>query len=432
MKTIRIACDVKDYLPLEQLEPLQGKLKELALEDRAALRKEILETGFAFPFYIWRPTSKKTKQTRHLIIGGHQRLKVLLELKAEGYSIDLVPVVYILAATLKEALRRVLQDVGQYGRVTKEGLIDFMVDAEITIEDLSASFRIPDLEVGDLVDKDAGSSGAEDDIPAIPVKAKSKIGEIYQLGAHRVMCGDATDAAVVAQLMAEERADMVWTDPPYNVAYEGKTKDALTILNDKMDDSSFFEFLLRSFKSMLASAKPGAPIYIAHADLEGMNFRKAMKEAGWLLKQCLIWKKNSMVMGRQDYHWQHEPILYGWAPGAAHKWYSDRNQVTVLEFDRPTRNGEHPTMKPVALIEYMLGNSSKAGDLVLDLFGGSGSTLIACENTGRACRTMELDPVYVDVIVERWEKFTGRQSKILNGKPAKRKKKAPEAEASEA
>jgi DNA modification methylase len=218
----------------------------------------------------------------------------------------------------------------------------------------------------------------------------------------------------VQKLMGEEKADMVWTDPPYNVAYEGKTKDALKIQNDEMSAESFYQFIYDAYSNMLMFTKPGGAIYVAHADSEGMNFRKALVDSGWLLKQCLIWVKQALVMGRQDYHWKHEPILYGWAPGASHNWYSDRKQTTVLEFDRPSRNAEHPTMMPIELIEYCLTNSCAAKGLVLDLFGGSGSTLIACEKTGRKAALVELDPRYCDVIVARWEKYTGKKASLLN------------------
>jgi site-specific DNA-methyltransferase (adenine-specific) len=205
-------------------------------------------------------------------------------------------------------------------------------------------------------------------------------------------------------------ADLLITDPPYNVAYEGKTEDALTIQNDAMSDADFRQFLRDCYATADAFMRPGAVFYIWHADLEGLNFRAAAQEVNWKVRQCLIWNKNSLVLGRQDYHWKHEPCLYGWKEGAAHYWGSDRAQTTVLDFNRPHRNGEHPTMKPIDLIQYQVENSSKRGDVVLDLFGGSGSTLIACEKTGRCARLMELDPHYADVIVRRWQDFTGQRA----------------------
>lgn len=201
--------------------------------------------------------------------------------------------------------------------------------------------------------------------------------------------------------------DLIVTDPPYNVAYEGKTKDALKIKNDEMSDDNFKTFLFLAYKNMFNMAKSGAAIYVFHADTEGINFRQELINAGFMLKQCCIWVKNSMILGRQDYHWQHEPVLYGWKPGASHKWYSDRSQKTTWFFDKPTKNLEHPTMKPLELVAYPIKNSSKEGDTVLDLFGGSGSTLIACEQLGRKCLMMELDEKYATVIINRWEQLTG-------------------------
>ncbi len=200
------------------------------------------------------------------------------------------------------------------------------------------------------------------------------------------------------------------TDPPYNVAYVGKTTEALKIQNDSMSDTAFRQFLVDAYKAADAAMKPGAVFYVWHADSEGYNFRAAAQDAGWQVRQCLVWNKNSMVMGRQDYQWKHEPCLYGWKEGAAHHWGNDRAQTTVLDFKRPTRNGEHPTMKPVELFAYQIANSSRAGDLVLDSFGGSGTTMIACEQLGRRARLMELAPVYVDVIVRRWQQFTGKKA----------------------
>lgn len=227
---------------------------------------------------------------------------------------------------------------------------------------------------------------------------------------HRVMCGDSTSIEAVETLMDGALADQLITDPPYNVAYTGKTKDALTIQNDSMGDDAFRQFLRDAFVSADAVMKPGAVFYIWHSDSEGFNFRGACKDAGWTVRQCLIWKKSSLIMGRQDYHWKHEPCLYGWKDGAAHLWSTDRKQTTVLEFDKPQRNDLHPTMKPVDLIEYQVMNNTEGEDVVLDLFAGAGSTLIACEKTGRYARMMELDPKYCDVIIRRWQEFTGKQA----------------------
>lgn len=273
----------------------------------------------------------------------------------------------------------------------------------------------------------------------------SRAGDVWICGAHRVACGDSTTRVSVEAAMGGVYADACWTDPPYNVNYEGS---AGKILNDAMDADSFVAFLLDAFAACFAVMKPGSACYVAHADTEGLAFRAAFKSAGFKLSGCLIWRKNALVLGRSPYQWQHEPILFGWKPGAAHRWYGNRKQTTIADLDgtvfglnddgsvtvrvadqsivirgtdlvaepveptviecaRPAASGDHPTMKPTALISRMLRNSTRAGDVVLDLFGGSGSTMIACEQLGRHARLIELDPRFVDVIVKRWEEFTG-------------------------
>lgn len=243
---------------------------------------------------------------------------------------------------------------------------------------------------------------------------KSIRGEIYQLGRHRLMCGDSTSIDDIEKLMDGRKADLFLTDPPYNVDYTGKTKDALKIENDVQDNESFRQFLRDAFSGADAVMRPGACFYIWHADSEGYNFRGACADNGWNVRQCLIWNKNSLVMGRQDYQWKHEPCLYGWKEGAGHTWVSDRKQVTVLDFDRPTKNDIHPTMKPIKLFAYLIENNTEDGDAVLDLFNGSGTTIMACEQTKRCAYTMELDPRYVDAAIDRWEKFTGKKAVKVN------------------
>ena len=298
-----------------------------------------------------------------------------------------------------------------------------------------------------------------DAAPPLTRHAHSKLGDLWQLGQHYVLCGDSTKRAELERLMGGELADVVWTDPPYNVGYEGGTPDALTIENDSMDDTSFRQFLADALRSIAAVMRPGAALYVAHADTEGLNFRSAFKTAGLKLASCLVWKKNSLVLGRSDYQWMHEPILYGWKPGRRHRWFGGRKKTTVQQIgesfgfvrmddgrwqislgdavllidadatveelvptvmfhEKPRRSEDHPTMKPVALIERMLRNSARAGDLVLDAFGGSGSTLIAAEQLGMRAYLCELDPRYCDVIVRRWQEFTGRRAAHAeNGRP---------------
>jgi len=250
----------------------------------------------------------------------------------------------------------------------------------------------------------------EDAVPEPPPEPITKPDDIWILGKHRLMCGDSTSIDHLEKLCDGRQVDMWLTDPPYNVAYEGKTKDALTIKNDSMDDEKFRQFLRDAYTAADAVMKAGAVFYIWHADSEGYNFRGAAKDAGWKVRQCLIWKKSTIVMGRQDYHWKHEPCLYGWKEGAGHLWAADRKQTTILEFDKPSRSAEHPTMKPVALFEYQMLNNTKGGDIVLDSFGGSGTTLVAAEKNGRIAYLMEIDPKYCDVIVKRWEEFTGKKA----------------------
>jgi DNA modification methylase len=250
----------------------------------------------------------------------------------------------------------------------------------------------------------------DDDAPALREAPVAQPGELWRLGEHRLLCGDATVAADLKRVLAGARADLVIIDPPFNVDYEGATKEKLKIQNDRMSDAAFFSFLLKAYQNLAGVTKEGAGIYVFHADTEGSNFRRALVEAGWKLAQCCVWVKQTLVMGRQDYHWQHEPILYGWKPGASHRWFTDRKQTTVWNFDRPTRSTEHPTMKPVDLVSYPILNSSRNGDVVLDTFGGAGSTLIACAKHGRAARLIEIDPRYCDVTIRRWQEWSGEKA----------------------
>lgn len=260
---------------------------------------------------------------------------------------------------------------------------------------------------------------AEEDDYEIPdtIETDIVLGDLFEIGQHRLLCGDSTQTDTFKALFGEQLADLVVTDPPYNVAYEGKTKDKLNIDNDKQSDGDFYQFLYDFYTALGSYTKAGGAWYVWHADLEGYNFRKAMVESGMQIRQCLIWVKNSMVMGRQDYQWKHEPCLYGWKDGAAHGWYSDRKQTTVLNFDRPQRNAEHPTMKPIPLFAYQIGNSSKQGDIVADGFGGSGTTMVACHKMNRKGYLVEFAPKYCQVIIDRMLKLDPTIEIKKNGKP---------------
>jgi site-specific DNA-methyltransferase (adenine-specific) len=315
----------------------------------------------------------------------------------------------IRASELSEAERRefVIKDNTSFGDWDTEMLqADF---SKLELED----WGLDDIEFP-KEEEDAAKEDDYTDEDAANAPTRCTSGDIWRLGDHLLMCGDSTQKGDVFALVgAEGVVDLFLTDPPYNVAYQGGTADKLTIKNDSMEDAAFRGFLTDAFLAADVVMKKGAAFYIWHADSEGLNFRMAVRNAEWDLKQTLIWNKNSLVLGRQDYQWKHEPCLYGWKSGAGHAWFSDRKQTTVIDFDRPKVNAEHPTMKPVGLFGYLIENSSKEGDLVLDLFGGSGTSIIACEQLGRKCRMMELDPRYCDVILDRWEKLTERTAELV-------------------
>lgn len=340
------------------------------------------------------------------IVGGHQRVAALKKM-----GVKEVPVVWVDLDDVEEkALNVALNNPHISGEFddTIAGLLTEIRDG-IGPDDFES------LMLDDLLPPDATlveGNTDPDDVPETPEEPTTKPGDLWVLGDHRLLCGDSTNLQHLERLMAGEKANLWITDPPYNVAYEGKTKDALTIQNDSMSDGDFRQFLRDCYSTADAVLEPGAAFYIWHADSEGYNFRGAAHDVGWQIRQCLIWVKSVLVMGRQDYHWKHEPCLYGWKEGAAHTWNTDRKQTTVLEFEKPARNGEHPTMKPVDLFQYQINNSSKTNSIVLDSFGGSGTTVIACERTARRARIMELDPAYCDVIVKRWEEFTGKKAEL--------------------
>jgi DNA modification methylase len=364
----------------------------------AKVKASLQEFGFRQPLVV---------DTDGVIICGHTRKKAAHEL-----GMTEVPV--LVAADLTPAqvrAYRIADNRTNQEATWVDDLLSLELDElQISDFDLTLTGFDPE-ELAKLFSNGTEEGLTEDDAcPEAPAEPRSVPGDLWILGNHRLVCGDSTIVTDVERLMDGEKADIVWTDPPYNVAYEGKTKDALRIENDSMGDDDFRQFLQDAFATALIATKPGGAIYVAHGDMQSHNFRLAFLAAGWSLRSCLVWAKNSLVLGRGDYQWRHEPILYGWAPGAAHEWHSDRKQTTVLEFDRPSRSTDHPTMKPVPLIEYCLGNSCLPGQRVLDLFGGSGSTLIACEKTSRNARLMEIDPKYCDVIVKRWQDFTGKNA----------------------
>lgn len=286
-------------------------------------------------------------------------------------------------------------------------------DIDLLTEELQGlDLSMFDFEWDFIEDPTESAEITEDEAPDVdktndPI---SKFGQIWKLGRHRLMCGDSTSEENVKALLGGAKADLLLTDPPYGVDYTGKTKDALKIQNDAKTDEEMIEFLSSAFRAADSVMKPGAVFYIWYAGTKEHAFDKACRLVDWEIRQTLIWAKNTMVMGRQDYQWKHEPCIYGWKGGAGHLWASDRKQTTILEFDRPTANKEHPTMKPIALFDYQIQNNTKGGDIVLDLFGGSGTTIMACEQNGRNACVMEYDPKYVDVIIKRWENFTGEKA----------------------
>lgn len=387
-------------IKIESLKPAEyNPRKDLKPEDEEyqKIKKSITEFGYVAPVIV---------NSNMTVIGGHQRLKVLKEL---GYT-EVECVVVDLDQEKEKALNIALNKIsGDWDNDKLEELLAELKQTDIDMDITGFSFD----EVDEILKDITGSKEDDFDLDQALDEIEepiSKRGDVWILGKNRLMCGDSTQKEDVMHLMNSQEADMLLTDPPYNVDYEGKTSEALKIENDNMSETEFYNFLLDSFKNMFDSIKYGGSAYVFHADTEGLNFRNAFKSCGFKLAQCLVWVKNTFVMGRQDYQWRHEPILYGWKPGAGHYFVNNRKQSTVLEFDKPSRNAEHPTMKPVDLLVYLIKNSSKENDLILDLFGGSGSTLIAAEQTQRRCYTMELDPKYCDVIIKRWENLTGEKA----------------------
>lgn len=408
----------------KQLKEIRAYEKNPRKNDAAVkfVAESIREFGFKVPIVI---------DSDGVIVCGHARYKAAKKLK-------LLTVPCIIADDLSE------QQIKAFRLADNKVAEQAEWDEELMLEELGDldgfNMDVFGFEGFDLDDQD--NTDAEEDFydEAPPTTPRSKRGEVYQLGRHRLMCGDSTSEDDVDKLLDGYEMDLCVTDPPYNVNYQSKSTGK-KIDNDNMEDAAFHEFLHDFYVQMLRSLKAGGAFYIWHADTEGYNFRSALQEAGGQVRQCLIWNKNSLVLGRQDYHWKHEPCLYGWKDGAGHYFIDDRSQTTVWEdrvdvnkltkdemkailsdiFDdqvsttvmceaKPTDSKEHPTMKPIKLLARQIKNSSKKGWNVVDLFGGSGSTMIACEQLGRNCYMMELDEGYVDVIIDRWEQFTGQKA----------------------
>lgn len=447
MKSLPGKATQIEHWPIERLRPYENNARTHSDEQVAQIAASMAEFGFTNPVLV---------DAGDGIIAGHGRLQA-----AKRLGLDTVPVVVLDYLTDAQRRAYILAD----NRLAESAGWDEAILAEelarLADEDFDVSLiGFTDDELADLLpdddDIDAGGDGTprcgDDDVPDAELVPVSREGDLWRLGKHRLLCGDSTSGEALALLLDGKQADCLWTDPPYNVNYEG---GAGKILNDHMGDEQFHAFLGAVFQNAAAHMRDGGPAYIAHADggAPAVAFRTQFMEAGFHLASCLIWRKNTFTLGRGDYHWQHEPILYGWKKGAAHIWHGDRTKTTVMDDEhqlvtkigdnqyqinlgetglvitgdnlsleavkgsvlveeKPKRNSDHPTMKPVALIERMLRNSAARGDIVLDLFGGSGSTMIACEKLGMSARLMELDARFVDVIVRRWQEFTGRVARL--------------------
>ena len=373
-----------DYNPRKDLKPGDAEYEKL--------KRSIEQFGYVEPV-IW-------NKTTGFVVGGHQRLKVLLDM---GIT-EVECVVVEMDAEKEKALNIALNKIS--GEWDKDKLALLIADLQGADFDVSLTGFEP-AEIDSLF-KDAQQSKVKDDDFDVEAELKApvitKAGDVWTLGRHRLVCGDSTKSETFALLMGDRKANLVITDPPYNVNYEGS---AGKIKNDNMADDAFYQFLLAAFQNTEAVMADDASIYVFHADTEGLNFRRAFADAGFKLSGTCIWKKQSLVLGRSPYQWQHEPILFGWKKAGKHQWYTGRKESTIWEFDKPKKNGDHPTMKPIPLLAYPIMNSSMSNTLVLDPFGGSGSTLIACHQTDRTCFTIELDEKFCDVIVKRYIEQVG-------------------------
>lgn len=381
-------------LSLSDLKPASyNPRKKLKKGDKEyeKIKQSLLTFGYVDPIIVNKDLT---------VIGGHQRLTVLKDLKYETAKCVIVDLPKADEKVLNIALNKI---TGQWDETL---LADLLVDLQESDFNLDLTgFEAPEIDdiLSNVHDKDL----SEDDFDVAEELKKttfSKPGDIWHLGKHRVICGDATKAETYERLLGDKKANLVVTDPPYNVDVEER---AGKILNDNMSDGDFYQFLFDMFTQVERYMESDASIYVFHADTEGLNFRKAFKAAGFYLSGCCIWKKNSLVLGRSPYQWQHEPCLFGWKQKGKHQWFSDRKQTTIWEYDRPKSSKDHPTMKPIPLMAYPIQNSSMRGTLVLDPFLGSGSTLMAADQTGRICYGIELDEKFVDVIVNRYREMTG-------------------------
>ena len=381
-------------IPVGELKPAKyNPRKKLKPGDKEyeRIKNSITEFGFADPLVV---------NADMTIIGGHQRLTVAMDL---GYT-EVPCAVVDVDKTREKALNIALNKItGAWDENLLADLLQELSEADFNIE--YTGFDLPEAE--QLFNKVHDKDVKEDDFDVeeeLKQPVFSKEGDIWHMGRHTVICGDSTKAETYDRLMGDTLANLVLTDPPYNVNVE---ETAGQILNDNMEDGDFYKFLFAAYSNMHEHLAKDGSIYVFHADTEGLNFRKAFKEAGFKLSGCCIWKKNSLVLGRSPYQWQHEPCLYGWRSDGTHQWYSDRKQTTIWEYDRPKSSKDHPTMKPIGLMAYPIKNSTMTNGIVLDPFLGSGSTLIACEETDRACLGIELDPKFVDVICKRYIEHSG-------------------------
>ena len=381
-------------LPLKELKPAAyNPRKKLKKGDKEyeKIKQSLLKFGYVDPIIVNEDLT---------VIGGHQRLTVLKDLDYETAKCVIVDLPKEDEKALNIALNKI---TGQWDEAL---LADLLLDLQESDFNLDLTgFEPP--EIDDILSNVHDKELSEDEFDVEEELKKptlSRHGDIWQLGKHRVICGDSTKAETYKQLLNDRKANLVVTDPPYNVDVE---ETAGKILNDNMSDGDFYQFLLSMFTQVENHMEDDASIYVFHADTEGLNFRKAFKDAGFYLSGCCIWKKNSLVLGRSPYQWQHEPCLYGWKKKGKHQWFSDRKQTTIWEYDRPKSSKDHPTMKPIQLMAYPIQNSSMRGTIVLDPFLGSGSTLIAADQTGRVCYGIELDEKFVDVIVKRYIEVTG-------------------------